>query len=259
MSTLDPLELQRRNDQLQAEIDRLRRMAMIGELASTTTHEFNNILMTILNYAQMGQRNQDTAARDKAFDRIMNAAERATKVSSSVLAMSRTRGDDKAPVDLKTLIEDTLVLLEREFRKFRVQLELELNDVPKVDATANEIQRVVVNLLVNARQATEEGGWVRVGLVADGQEVKLTIRDTGTGIQPDVLPRIFDPFFSTKSGPDESGKGGTGIGLSACKDVIDAHSGRIRVESTVGKGTAFIIRLPISAAAGQGQAIAKAG
>ncbi|MFN3189613.1 MAG: sensor histidine kinase [Aureliella sp.] len=259
MSTLDPLELQRRNDQLQAEIDRLRRMAMIGELTSTTTHEFNNILMTILNYAQMGQRNQDTAARDKAFDRIMNAAERATKVSSSVLAMSRSRGDDKAPVDLKSLIEDTLVLLEREFRKFRVQLELELSEVPKVDAIANEIQRVLVNLLVNARQATEEGGWVRVGLVAEGQDVKLTIRDTGTGIEPEVLPRIFDPFFSTKSGPDESGKGGTGIGLSACKDVIDAHSGRIRVESTVGKGTAFIIRLPISQAAEPGQTIAKAG
>src|SRR5690606_32332514 len=74
-------------------------------------------------------------------------------------------------------------------------------------------------------------------------EVVLTVRDTGSGIPRDQLPRIFEPFFSTKTGPDESGKGGTGLGLSACKEIIDAHQGRIRVESTVGRGTAFLIRL----------------
>ena len=75
--------------------------------------------------------------------------------------------------------------------------------------------------------------------------VDLTIRDNGSGIPREKLPRIFDRFYSTKSGPDDSGKGGTGVGLSTCKDIIDAHRGRLRVESTVGKGTAFIIRLPV--------------
>ena len=76
--------------------------------------------------------------------------------------------------------------------------------------------------------------------------VELTVRDTGCGIAKETLPSIFAPFYSTKAGPDESGKGGTGLGLAACKENIDAHQGRIRVESTVGRGTAFIIRLPIN-------------
>lgn len=221
-------------------------MATLGELTSTTTHEFNNLLMTILNYAKLGMRHQDAQSRDKAFQRIYEAANRASKVTSSVLAMARNRSGQLEPTCLKSLIEDTLLLLEREFRKYRVQLECSLDDTPAVMATGNELQRVLVNLLVNARQATPEGGQVKLSLKtsADGQEVILTIRDTGKGIPPEILPKIFDPFFTTKSGPDSSGKGGTGVGLSSCKSIIDAHSGRIRVESTVGKGTAFLIRLP---------------
>lgn len=243
-------EQQQLVDSLRAQLEHARRMATIGELTSTTTHEFNNLMMTILNYAKVGQRHKDEASRDKAFQRILDAANRATKVTSSVLAMARNRGDKMEPTCLKSLIEDTLLLLEREYRKYRIHLEIELADVPNINAAANELQRVLVNLLVNARQATPEGGVVRIMLESEHatNEVRLTIRDNGSGIAPDILPRIFDPFFSTKVGPDETGKGGTGVGLSACKDVIDAHKGRIRVESTVGKGTAFIIRLPAVAA-----------
>jgi signal transduction histidine kinase len=75
--------------------------------------------------------------------------------------------------------------------------------------------------------------------------VELTVRDNGSGIPREALPKIFEAFYTTKQGPDESGKGGTGLGLAACKEIVDAHRGRIRVESTVGRGTAFIIRLPI--------------
>ncbi|MFK7737194.1 MAG: sensor histidine kinase [Pirellulaceae bacterium] len=246
MTTVDPLEQQREIDHLRSEVEKLRRMAMIGELASTTTHEFNNLMMTILNFAKMGQRNQETAARDKAFDRILKASEKATKVTGTVLAMSRGRSASKEPVALKSLIEDTVVLLEREYRKYRVHLELNLQETATVDGMADELQRLIVNLLVNARQATPEGGQVRVSLVQEDGLVRLSVRDNGSGIAPDVLPRIFDPFFSTKAGPDESGKGGTGVGLASCKEIIEAHEGRIRVESSVGKGTDFIIRLPVS-------------
>ncbi len=231
---------------LRQEIEQSRRMATLGELTSTTTHEFNNLLMTMLNYAKLGLRHKDEPTRDKAFQRILDAANRASKVTSSVLAMARNRTGQMEPTDLKQLIEDTLLLIEREFRRFRVQLECALEQVPQVNGSGNELQRVLVNLLVNARQATPEGGNVRISLKhnVDSNEVLLTIRDSGAGIPPDVLPRIFEPFFTTKSGPDATGKGGTGVGLSSCKESIDAHAGRIRVESTVGKGTAFIIRLP---------------
>ena len=105
---------------------------------------------------------------------------------------------------------------------------------------------MLLNLLINARQAIGEGGDLSIKLVNsdDPHYVELVIRDSGSGIPPETLPRIFDPFFTTKSGPDDSGKGGTGLGLAACKEIIDAHRGKIRVESTVGVGTAFTIRLP---------------
>ncbi len=240
------MHAEQRLDALTVQLEQAQRMATIGELTSTTTHEFNNLLMTILNYAKLGQRHKDEPSRDKAFQRILDAATRATKVTGSILAMARSGNGSFEGTLLRPIIEDTLLLLEREFRKYRVQLETKLDEVPEVHANASQLQRVVVNLLVNARQATSEGGLVKVSLQADQStsEVVLTIRDSGTGISADVLPRIFDPYFTTKSGPDASGKGGTGIGLASCKEIIDSHKGRIRVESSVGKGTAFIIRLP---------------
>ncbi|MCA9129258.1 MAG: HAMP domain-containing histidine kinase [Planctomycetales bacterium] len=232
---------------LQDQLERSQRMAMIGELSSTTTHEFNNLLTTIINYARMGLRHKDEATRDKALLRINDAATRAAKVAGSVMSMTRTGGRFE-PISMKQIAEDTLLLMEREFRKYGVLLESSLSEVPNVIGNACDLQRVLLNLLVNARQATAKGGSVRLSLQLDNgtNEVIFSVRDTGTGIPADVLPNIFKPFFSTKSGPDASGKGGSGVGLASCKTTIDAHGGRIRVESTVGKGTAFIIRLPSS-------------
>ncbi len=239
-------ELLARIEFLQTQLKTAQKLATIGELASTTTHEFNNLLMTVVNYAKLGMRHKDDATRDKAFARINDAASRATRVAGSVLSLARNRNGQHEPLDMTDVVQNVNMLLEREFRKYRVTLEVALDCVPQVVGDANELQRVLINLLVNARQATPEAGFVRVSLQHDAQtgEVVLTVRDSGSGIPADVLPKIFDPFFSTKSGPDASGKGGTGVGLSACKEAIDAHGGRIRVESSIGKGTAFIIRLP---------------
>jgi signal transduction histidine kinase len=105
---------------------------------------------------------------------------------------------------------------------------------------------VLLNLLTNARQAMPRGGRIMIRIAPDptAGTVDLTVRDTGSGIAPDVLPRIFDRYFTTKQGPDASGKGGTGVGLSMCREIIEAHQGRIRVESTIGVGTAFTLKLP---------------
>ena len=229
-----------------AELDRLRALATLGELTGTATHEFNNILMTIMNYAKSGLRDRSEAGRDKALTKILDASQRAARISNTILAQARNRRDSMQPTDLASLISDTLELLSSELKKYRVAVETDIDSAtPQALASGNQIQRVLINLLVNARQAMPSGGSVSVSLAPDAQtgEVVLTIRDSGAGIPREQLPHIFDPFFSTKSGPDDSGKGGTGLGLSACKQVIDAHQGRIRVESTVGRGTAFIIRL----------------
>ncbi len=241
-------------ERLQAEMRKLQAMATLGELTGTATHEFNNILMTIINYARLGMRNQDAASRDRAFSKILEASERAAKITSTVLAQARNRGDSLEPTLLAPVIQSSLVLLEREMRKYRIAIETEIDEsTPPVMASGNQIQRVLLNLLINARQAMPEGGTVLIRLAKssltashDDAMVELTVRDSGCGIEQSALPRIFDAFYSTKSGPDETGKGGTGLGLAACKEIIDEHNGRIRVESTVGRGTAFIIRLPIA-------------
>ena len=226
------------------------RLAAVGELTSTTTHEFNNILMTILNYAKLGLRHKDEATREKALTRILDAANRGAKITSLVLGLSRTGSGNFDPIDLVAIVEDSLVLLEKELQKYRIHVEKELSGVPVIQGSAGALQRLLLNLITNARQAIKENGTIRIIVKHEPKtdSVVLTVRDNGSGIPKEVLPKIFDRFFTTKSGPDASGKGGTGLGLSACKQIIDDHRGRIRVESTVGKGTAFTIRFPVASA-----------
>ena len=110
---------------------------------------------------------------------------------------------------------------------------------------------MLLNLLINARQAMPSGGrlWIKLLYDAENDMIDLVVRDNGCGIPADKLPRIFESFYTTKSGPDASGKGGTGLGLSMCRDIIESHHGRIRVDSRVGKGTAFTLKLPTAAKA----------
>jgi two-component system, NtrC family, sensor kinase len=232
--------------QLENRMQQLERLAAIGELTSTTTHEFNNLLMTIMNYAKLGMRHKDDASRDKAFARILDAANRGSKITSTVLGLARNRPGEMEPLQLGTLIEDTLVLLERELLKYKIDVERDFQPVPEILASPGQIQRLLLNLITNARQAIGEKGTIciRIGIEKSTGMVVLTVRDNGGGIPPEHLSRIFEPFYTTKEGPDASGKGGTGLGLSACKEIVDQHRGRIRVESTVGKGTAFTIRFP---------------
>ncbi len=234
--------------QLKEQLARAQTMTALGELVGTTTHEFNNVLMTIINYAKLGMRHKDDPTRDKAFQKIMAAGQRAAKITNSVLGMARNRKTGLEATDLAKLTEESLFLLEREMRKYRVQVTMELQAAPPVLADGNQIQQVLLNLLTNARQAMPQGGRLLVKISHDktADTVDLLVQDSGQGIPADQLPRIFDPYFSTKDGPDESGKGGTGLGLASCRDIIDAHHGRVRVQSTVGVGTAFTIKLPVA-------------
>ncbi|MBN1852192.1 MAG: sensor histidine kinase [Pirellulales bacterium] len=233
---------------LKEQLREAQKMTALGELVSTTTHEFNNVLMTIMNYAKIGMRHQDTATRDKSFDQILTAARRAEKITNSVLGLARNRSRDFVPTDLGTILDETLVLLEREMNKYHIVIELRLDTVPKVLANGNQIQQVLLNLLINARQAMPKGGrlWIHLAHDPEMGMVDLTIRDTGHGIPKDQLPRIFERFYTTKTGPDSTGKGGTGVGLAMCRDIIEAHQGKIRVQSEPGMGTAFTIRLPVA-------------
>lgn len=231
---------------LKEQLAQAQKLTALGELASTTTHEFNNVLTTIINYAKLGMRHKDAKTRDKAFEKIFTAGQRAAKITNSILGFARNRSNNFEPTDLAALLDDTIVLLERELYKYRITVERHIHEVPKAMVNGNQIQQILVNLIINARQAMSSGGRLilKLDYDADAGLIDLVVRDTGTGIPADKLPRIFDSFYTTKSGPDASGKGGTGLGLSMCRDIIEAHHGRIRVDSTVGKGTAFTLKLP---------------
>jgi signal transduction histidine kinase len=235
---------------LKDQLAQAQKLTALGELVGTTTHEFNNVLMTIINYAKLGLRHKDQATREKSFEKILAAGNRAAKMTSGILGMARNRSGKREPTDLVQLVEDTLVLLERELSKYHIAVEKYFKPVPQALISPNQIQQVLLNLLINARQAMPNGGRVVMKIVHDPEQgmVEFSVRDNGSGIAPEHLRRIFDPFFTTKSGPDSSGKGGTGLGLAMCREIIEAHQGRIRVESTVGKGTAFTLKLPVATA-----------
>lgn len=240
-------DLKHKIEVLEEELMQAQRLTALGELTSTTTHEFNNILTTIINYGKLGMRHKDEPTRDKAFDKIVTAANRAAKVANTILAAAKNRKQSFEPTDLVSLVEDALLLLERELNKYRIGLEKSFpKNLPEVMVDGNQIQQVLLNLLINARQAMPDGGKliIKIGYDEENEMLDVLIRDFGCGIPTDKLPHIFDRFYSTKSGPDETGKGGSGLGLASCKSIIEKHQGIIRVESSPGKGTAFTVKLP---------------
>ncbi|WP_165249137.1 sensor histidine kinase [Paludisphaera soli] len=244
-STLDQVEALRR------QVTALQRISSLGILAGGVFHELNNALTPILNYAKLGLRNSDPDYRERALKRILEGAQRATTITGSMLGLSRPGRDPshREAVDLGRLIDDVLRLVGKDLSRNRVRLDLQIASHPFAKVNATQIQQVLINLLINARQAMPDGGVVRLRLAVDpsGRMVELSVADQGEGIAAENLRRIFEPFFSTKSGPDAAGLGGTGLGLAVCRDIVEAHHGRIRVESRRGRGSTFTLLLPACA------------
>ncbi|GIX03242.1 MAG: two-component sensor histidine kinase [Planctomycetaceae bacterium] len=245
-ATSIPPESEQQLRALREQLYQSQKLADIGELAASITHEFNNILTTIINYARMGMRHKDAATRDKAFEKILSAAQRASKLSTGMLAYARKQADRLELRDLATLTEDLLLLVEKDLQRHRIRLETRIESHPQAMVQPGRVQQVLMNLIVNARQAMQPGGILTVAVRTDhlGGWGEIVVQDTGCGIPAEKLRHIFDPFFTTKQ-PDEQGQGGTGLGLSLAKDVMEHHGGRIRVESTLGKGTIFILKFPL--------------
>ncbi|MEZ6146364.1 MAG: ATP-binding protein [Planctomycetaceae bacterium] len=231
---------------MQAQLMQAQKLGSIGVLASSITHEFNNILMTVINYSKMGLRHRDNDTREKAFNKILDAGQRAAKITTGMLSYARAKGDRRDPLSLVQVVQDVLVLVEKDLQKHRITLDTRFQDDPYAEVNSGQVQQVLLNLIINARQAMAKGGTLTIIVRTNAQDGmgEVAVRDTGTGIPAAKLPHIFDPFFSTKKA-DEQGQGGTGLGLALCKDIIEAHKGRIRVESAEGQGTCFTLRFPL--------------
>lgn len=245
-------------DALRAELEALRRQVVdlqrvssLGVLAGSVCHELNNTMTPILNYAKLGMRSNDPDYRKRAFERILEAVQRASAISGGILGLARPQGDRRSAADLTRLTEEVLLLCSKDLQKHRVSIDFEPDGRPQAIVNPAQIQQVLLNLVINARQAMPQGGLLRIRVGADpsGRWAEIRVADTGVGMPPEVLRRIFEPFFTTKSGPDASGQGGTGLGLPVCRDIVEAHQGRLRAESRPGQGTAFTLLLPATTAA----------
>ncbi len=240
-------ELERQIAELKRQLLETQKLSSVGALASSITHEFNNILMTVINYAKMGLRHQDPKTRERAFEKILAAGQRASKITTGMLSYARRQADRREAVNLNALVQDVLVLVEKDLQVHRINFTLENLGEPWVLVNANQIQQVILNLIINARQAMNGGGTLIISIREDAaaQMGEVRVADSGVGIAPDKLRKIFEPFYSTKD-RDEQGQGGTGLGLSLCREVMESHKGRIRVESTLGKGTTFTLKFPLA-------------
>jgi signal transduction histidine kinase len=234
-------------DQLRQQLLQAQKLSSVGALASSVAHEFNNILTTIINYAKLAQRpNQDEAARAQALEKILKGSHRAATIISSMLGFARNTSTQRESTDIVALIEEILVLTDKDLSKHRIQVEKKYHGRPKAYVVPAQIEQVLLNLIINARQAMPRGGRLVI-TVRDNERtgmVEMSVSDTGVGIPPERLRLIFEPFYTTKE-PDANGHGGTGLGLSVCRQIIEQHHGRIRVESLVGKGSTFTVKLPV--------------
>lgn len=240
-------ELERQLQQMEEQLFQAQRLSSVGALASSITHEFNNILTTVINYAKMGLRHPDDNTRTKAFDRILNASQRASRITTGMLAYARNNSDRQEPADLKKLLDDVMVLVQKDLQMHRIGVDMDVAGSVWATVNASQIQQLLMNLIVNARQAMKEHGRLKLAVRDNPDEgwAEISVGDTGCGISQDQLQHIFEAFYTTKKA-DARGQGGTGLGLSLCRKIIEAHHGRIRVESEVGRGTTFTLKLPRS-------------
>jgi signal transduction histidine kinase len=165
-----------------------------------------------------------------------------------MLGLSRPGNiNHREPTDLSRLVDEVVILVKKDMMRYRVRLDTKTAGNLYARVNPAQIQQVLINLLINARQAMPEGGVVRLrlGLDATGRRAEIGVTDTGVGIAPADLRRIFEPFFSTKTEPDAAGQGGTGLGLAVCRDIVEAHHGRLRAESRLGQGSTFTVILPV--------------
>jgi two-component system, NtrC family, sensor kinase len=221
------------------------RLALIGQLAANVAHELNNPLQGIVTYSHLLlERNSLDDPTKQFLQKIVVQANRSRDIIRGLLDFSRQRKPDKTLCNINTLINESLSFFENQALMHNIQSITQLdNDLPSIVIDPSQVQRVFINMIVNAAEAMNGNGQLSISTKRDLARgcIEITFSDTGTGISEENLEKIFDPFFTTK----ETGHG-VGLGLAISYGIIKEHGGTISVESEVGKGTTFIIRLPIT-------------
>jgi PAS domain S-box-containing protein len=230
-------------DELERRLVQADKLSSIGLLAAGVAHEVNTPLAVISTYAQMlAKQVSGDDAKSKLLEKIAKQTFRASEIVNSLLNFSRTSSTEFVDVDINRVVRETVTLIEHQLQKARVEVSLSLETgLPAVKANAGKLQQVFLNLFLNARDAMEAGGILAVKTWSDDGIANIDVADTGQGIAPEHLARIYDPFFTTKAA-----RKGTGLGLSVSYGIIQEHGGTIEVESEPGAGTRFHLELPLA-------------
>ena len=231
---------------LETQLAQADKLSSIGLLAAGVAHEINTPLAVISSYAQMLSKQLRGDARlGPVLDKITQQSFRAAEIANGLLNFSRTSTTEFRSTDLNQVIRDTLSLLEHQFKTAQIDVELDLSgELPPIHGNPGKLQQVFLNLLLNAKEAMPGGGSLRITTLVNGH-VEALISDSGSGIAPEHLKRIYDPFFTTKTTPKPGDRRGTGLGLSVSYGIIQEHAGKIHVESAVGAGTTFHLEFPL--------------
>ena len=222
----------------------------MGRLAAGVAHEINNPLTGVLTYSSLLlKRAPNDSELRSDLEVVVRETKRCREIVKGLLDFARQSPPHRQPTDLNEVVRRAVAIVTNQLALDRVSLSLDLaQDLPQLAADGNQLQQVVVNLLVNAADAIEHGGTIRIATRrASAQEaIEVVVEDSGRGIAGEHLPHIFEPFFSTK------GTRGTGLGLAVTWGIVEGHGGTIDVASRVGEGSRFTVRLPL-AAPGEGE------
>ena len=233
--------------ELEAQLSQADKLSSIGLLAAGVAHEVNTPLAVISSYTQMlAKQLHGDPQKSGLLEKITRQTFRASEIVNNLLNFSRTSGSEIGDVDVNKVISETLTLLEHQFKVAKVEVQNAL--APKlapIQGNPGRLQQVFLNLFLNAKDAMPGGGTLRVSTM-NGESVSVSVSDTGSGIAPEHIQRIYDPFFTTKTSPREGQARGTGLGLSVTYGIIQEHAGKIRVESHPGAGTTFTLDFPLS-------------
>jgi two-component system, NtrC family, sensor kinase len=233
--------------ELEAQLSQSDKLSSIGLLAAGVAHEVNTPLAVISSYTQMlAKQLQSDPQKSGLLEKITRQTFRASEIVNNLLNFSRTSGSEFADLDINKIITDTLALLEHQFKISKIEVRSELTrDISPIQGNSGRLQQVFLNLFLNAKDAMPGGGTLHVA-TSNGNSVSVQVTDTGAGIAPEHINRIYDPFFTTKNTPREGQNRGTGLGLSVTYGIIQEHAGKIRVESHPGSGTTFALDFPLS-------------
>jgi|GEM_PF-1896188 signal transduction histidine kinase len=231
------------NTKLQEQLRHADRLATIGQLSAGIAHEINEPLATILGFAQLIEKS-DNIPQESVDDakKIINATLHSREIVRKLMLFSRQMPPKKGKINLNQIIDEGLYFLESRCQKSGVEIIKALeSDMPEIDADPNQIHQILVNLIVNAIHAMPEGGKLILS-TKDNKDntVSFSVEDTGVGIKEEIREKIFIPFYTTKDINQ-----GTGLGLSVVHGIVSSHSGQINVNSQLGKGSIFEIRLPV--------------